>query len=207
MLPCLYPSPGWVTQLGDGLVIICFSHLIGTGEKYILDGQHKYSAASVLREDLHSRYLPVPGWMTFFPGRRPSPSVPLYKHQLVAGREQARTSTIMQQSLSQNLVWFLKEAKEANPTTMPSKTGLLHKVYLKCGCTKASDGSVVCPVLPSLLCLGPESLVMERDHAITSWEWGSNIMRLPFTCLHCSPAVPLPEGHDPRVWVGTPVRE
>ena len=164
---------------------------------YILDGQHKYSAASVLREDLQRRDLPVPRWMTFFRCRRVNPSVPLDKRQLIAGREQARTSTVMQQSLSQKLAWFLKEAKEADPTTMPSKAGLLQKVYLKCGCTKASDGSVVCPILPSQPCPGLESLAKEWDHAITSWDRGQNIMRLPFAPLHCSPAGHLPEGHDP----------
>ena len=68
------------------------------------------------------------------------------KRQIIAGRQQARTGTVMQQSLSQKVEWFLRELQEATAAGggVVTKSALLQKVYWKCGCTKSGDGSLVC---------------------------------------------------------------
>ena len=111
----------------------------------MLDGQHKFAAATVIREELTQKDMPLPRWVVFFRCRRVHPDTKLDRRQLIAGREQARSSTVMQQSLSQKLAWFIKEQQAADSNT--TRTALLQKVYLKCGCTRTTDGSLVCNTL------------------------------------------------------------
>ena len=61
----------------------------------------------------------------------------------------------MQQTLSQKLTWFMRDHEEVS-NQRKTRTELLRDVYMKTGCTKPTDGSVVCLLFPSMalfLCL------------------------------------------------------
>ena len=124
----------------------------GTRINYVLDGQHKFAAASAIREKLVQAEMPLPRWVTVFRCRRVKSYTRLDKRQVIAGRQQARSSTVMHQTLSQKLQWFLREV-ETTDEKVDSRASLLQKVYLKCGCTRATDGSLVC--FPSSVCCCP----------------------------------------------------
>ena len=133
---------------------LCSFSVTGTGKNYILDGQHTFAAATAIREELLRSDLALPRWVQTFRCRRVDPRCSMEKRRLIAGREQARTATVMQQTLSQKLSWFLRDYNEES-NKGKSRTELLREVYLKTGCTKSTDGTLVCiPALLVLLCVG-----------------------------------------------------
>ena len=166
---------------------------------YILDGQHQFAAASALREELVKKEMPLPKWMTTFRCKRINPDTKLDRRQLIAGRQQARTTTVMQQSLSQKVMWFLREVKESDPAALPSKAALLQKVYLKCGCTRTSDGSLVCsPFFWMRPAPTRESLLLEW---VTQSRGGMGQFVMWPVCECCILLLTghVPEGHAPTV--------
>ena len=114
-----------------------------TGLNYVIDGQHMLSAAGVIREELQRGDRPLPRWVQVFRCKRIRPETRLEVRQTIAGREQARTGTVLVQPLSAKLGWFLRERAGMDPDKSLATSELLRRVYMKCGCTKAHDGSMV----------------------------------------------------------------
>ena len=71
----------------------------------------------------------MPRWAQTFRCRQVEPRCNLEKRRLIARREQVRTATLMQQTLSQKLKWFLRDYQEET-NKGKSRTELLKEVYL-----------------------------------------------------------------------------
>ena len=121
---------------------------------YILDGQHKFRAAEILREERECAGVPradMPDWMCRFRCRVVLQATPMAIHNKVAGREQARGGFSEPVSLHATASMLLKDAKvmrsEAKKAVVApglSKKALISNIYIKVGKTISSDGSVVC---------------------------------------------------------------
>ena len=112
-----------------------------TGKNYVIDGQHKFAACAVMREQLQRTDRQLPRYLQVFRCKRIRPDTPLGIRQTIAGREQARAGIVLLEPLSAKVAWFLRERASAEAGVATSE--LLRRVYMKCGCTRTTDGSMV----------------------------------------------------------------
>ena len=135
----------------------CFPVLFSGSKKWIiLDGQHKYSAVKLLRERALEAGVEPPSWTSRFRCKKLYMRTTKEVREKIAGREQARTKTVKQQSVSdfctaiQRELQRMKDDLSGVGTVMTySKGKVLRDVYMKCGCNPKMDGTVVCiPLIP-----------------------------------------------------------
>ena len=124
----------------------------GSKKYIILDGQHKYSAARIIRERALEQGLEPPVWTGRFRCKKLFMRTTKDVRERIAGREQARTKTVKQQAVSDMCVAIERELRqlknEAARLEQPVvlvKSQVLRDVYMKCGCTPKMDGTMVCP--------------------------------------------------------------
>ena len=102
-----------------------------------------FAACGVIREQLQRTDRQLPRHLQSFRCKRIKPGTRLEVRQMIAGREQARAGTVLIRPLSSKLAWYLKERREMDPDKPQATSELLHRVYMKCGCTRATDGAMV----------------------------------------------------------------
>ena len=118
---------------------------------YILDGQHKFSAAMKYREVTEKDRKPIPDWCTNFRCLMVDPRLPLDKLQTIAGRQQAKQAVVQGLTFSQTVDWYFRElqavetkAKEMGSELNVNHAEILKKVYEKTGKNPKMDGTMVC---------------------------------------------------------------
>ena len=132
--------------------LVCsFALLTGSKKWIILDGQHKYSAAKIIRERALEAGVEPPSWTSKFRAKKLFMRTTKEVREKIAGREQARTKTVKQQAVSdfctaiQRELQRMKEDFAGTGAVMAySKGKVLRDVYMKCGCSPKVDGTVVC---------------------------------------------------------------
>ena len=166
------------------LVSLSALSLTATSKNYVIDGQHKFAACAIIREQLQRTDRQLPKYLQVFRCKRIKPDTPLSIRQTIAGREQARAGTVLLEPLSAKVAWFLKERASAEAGVATSE--LLRRVYMKCGCTRSTDGSMV--RVSSFLAL-PVSMLSESLFALLTcqreWIWNA----VTVTPVFCSSPV------------------
>ena len=136
---------------------VCFSFCVsaGTGQYFVLDGQHKFSAAMRIRRKLETNNRPVPAWCRRFRCKVIKSDLPLDMLQKIAGKEQAKAMTVAAMTFTQTMQLYKKEvdavqaeAAKTGEEPVVSRKDILHKVYDKTGKTPKFDGPVVCSQFP-----------------------------------------------------------
>lgn len=128
-----------------------FLFCTGSNKNVILDGQHKFSAAKVIRDKYLEQGLEPPSWCRRFRAKKLFLVTPKATREMISGREQARTKTVKQQAISDMCRAMNKEiqayrddcARKGTPA-LPNKASIVREVYMKCGCSPNVDGTVVC---------------------------------------------------------------
>lgn len=140
-----------------------------SGKYFVLSGQHRVEAARQVAADAERAARPVPSWTQTFRCRVVKADTSLAQRQLVAGRIQARDSTVLDMTTAERITWLVKELaadrqrfdaaqeqREADGKPreqyIPNKQACLRETYYKTGCQEKRDGTVVCHPSPSPCC-------------------------------------------------------
>ena len=115
--------------------------LSGTRRHYILDGQHKFSAAQLLLTEMTKAGGTLPQWLQRIHCLVVKQSADVNVRQQIDGRQQARSANVKQQSMGDRAAMFLRELEKVEGT--PNRATILKAVYTKSGCVKDVDGSEV----------------------------------------------------------------
>ena len=118
---------------------------------YIIDGQHKYSAAQKVKAAAEEARKEAPAWTNSFRCSIVKPDATLDVRQKVAGWMQAKAQNVKRQAISQSMNMFLSlykkclaEAKAVDKPAKPNVSEMLKEVYVKSGRGTVKDGDVVC---------------------------------------------------------------
>lgn len=132
-----------------------------SGKYYVLSGQHRVEAARRVAQEAASTARVVPPWTQQFRCRIVKAEATLEQRQMVAGRTQAKDSTVLDMAASERVAWLVYEMKKDKERHeqeqkkrqdegreveeyIPNKQLALRETYLKTGCKERSDGSMVC---------------------------------------------------------------
>ena len=120
--------------------------LVATQRYYVLDGQHKYAAASEMRSEWMRANRELPTWCTTFRCRVVRPDLTVDTLQAIAGRMQAQASAVEAMSYSETMQLFLnmwRAEVQSTPNKVPSRSEVLRRVYIKSGKSIMVDGAEV----------------------------------------------------------------
>ena len=127
------------------------SHHAGLGKYVIIDGQHKFSAAQLVRERFLTCNKPAPAWTENFRCTIIKPTRDISLLQRIAGRQQAKHEAVQAMDFTATVGWYLKEveavyrkASDMGVEPVIIRSELLRQVYEKTGKHPSKDGTLVC---------------------------------------------------------------
>ena len=144
----------------DGVSLVVFVSSSGTGQYFLLAGQHQFVAAQAIRRSLEKANRAVPSWCTKFRCRVLRPDLDQGTLQRIAAQEEAKECSVAAMTFAQTMFWYWKErqriiqeAKERGEKPMANRVMTLRVTYDKTGKIPKVDGPVVCK--PSLALTWP----------------------------------------------------
>ena len=119
----------------------------GTGDYYIVSGQHTYVASQQLRHKYQTDNRPIPSWMKTFRVQILKDGLSTATIVKVAGKLQGAALSVKALSLSQTMDKFLQKVHAAQAAGQPEgaayRTELLRKTYDDSGKSSVVDGTRV----------------------------------------------------------------